>query len=134
VPVHSPLSRGYRNAAKVATAYKLDTRWRNRIAFISNRQEAESFLKKKWETELEYRLIKELWAVDTDGWRLAVRCGATSSQARLCATCHNCRRQCAAFECAACAGAIPSASASTTTRATKFSYRAEHCSSQCNPA
>ncbi|AZQ83153.1 nuclear transport factor 2 family protein [Colwellia sp. Arc7-635] len=60
-----------RNAEKVVLAYTLDTQWRNRISFVDGRQEAESFLKAKWEKELEYRLIKELWAF-TDN-RIAVR-------------------------------------------------------------
>lgn len=60
-----------RNAEKVAMAYTLNTQWRNRTSFVDGRQEAESFLKAKWEKELEYRLIKELWAF-TDN-RIAVR-------------------------------------------------------------
>jgi nuclear transport factor 2 (NTF2) superfamily protein len=60
-----------RNAEKVAMAYTLDTQWRNRASFVNGRQEAESFLKAKWQKELEYRLIKELWAF-TDN-RIAVR-------------------------------------------------------------
>lgn len=60
-----------RNAEKVAMAYTLDTQWRNRASFVNGRQEAESFLKEKWQKELEYRLIKELWAF-TDS-RIAVR-------------------------------------------------------------
>lgn len=60
-----------RNAEKVAMAYTLDTQWRNRSSFVNGRQEAESFLKTKWQKELAYRLIKELWAF-TDN-RIAVR-------------------------------------------------------------
>ncbi|MEH6597161.1 MAG: nuclear transport factor 2 family protein [Colwellia polaris] len=60
-----------RNAEKVAMAYTLDTQWRNRSSFVNGRQEAENFLKAKWQKELEYRLIKELWAF-TDN-RIAVR-------------------------------------------------------------
>lgn len=60
-----------RDAAKVATAYTLDTEWRNRVTFVTNREEAEAFLKAKWIRELDYRLIKELWAF-TDN-RIAVR-------------------------------------------------------------
>jgi len=60
-----------RNAEKVAMAYTLDTQWRNRASFVNGRQEAESFLKAKWQKELAYRLIKELWAF-TDN-RIAVR-------------------------------------------------------------
>ncbi|MDR9752528.1 nuclear transport factor 2 family protein [Pseudomonas sp. SZMC_28357] len=60
-----------RDAAKVALAYTLDTKWRNRAEFASNRAEAEGFLTRKWIKELDYRLIKELWAF-TDN-RIAVR-------------------------------------------------------------
>ena len=60
-----------RNAEKVAMAYTLDTQWRKRSSFVNGRQEAENFLKAKWQKELEYRLIKELWAF-TDN-RIAVR-------------------------------------------------------------
>lgn len=60
-----------RDAAKVALAYTLDTTWRNRAEFIHNRDEAEAFLRRKWTKELDYRLIKELWA--HDGHRIAVR-------------------------------------------------------------
>jgi nuclear transport factor 2 (NTF2) superfamily protein len=62
----------YRDAARVAQAYTLDTKWRNRIEWCKSRQEAQDFLRRKWEKELDYRLIKELWAVDSI--RLAVRC------------------------------------------------------------
>tara|TARA_R110001592_G_scaffold71853_2_gene219378 strand:- start:98 stop:565 length:468 start_codon:yes stop_codon:yes gene_type:complete len=60
-----------RNAEKVALAYTLDTKWRNRSTFINARDEAAAFLKAKWDKELAYRLIKELWAF-TDN-RIAVR-------------------------------------------------------------
>lgn len=60
-----------RDAAKVALAYSLDTRWRNRAEFVNNREEAQAFLTRKWEKELDYRLIKELWAFDNN--RIAVR-------------------------------------------------------------
>ncbi|WP_115718321.1 nuclear transport factor 2 family protein [Gallaecimonas mangrovi] len=60
-----------RNPAKVALAYSLDTRWRNRGTFVEGRQQAEDFLSQKWAKELEYRLIKELWAYSED--RIAVR-------------------------------------------------------------
>ena len=60
-----------RDAAKVATAYTMDTKWRNRATFVSNRAEAEAFLKAKWIRELDYRLIKELWAFTAN--RIAVR-------------------------------------------------------------
>lgn len=60
-----------RDAAKVAQAYSLDTQWRNRVEFVTNREEAQAFLERKWNKELEYRLIKELWAFA--GNRIAVR-------------------------------------------------------------
>ena len=60
-----------RDPAKVAQAYTPDTRWRNRSTFVSNRNEAEAFLKGKWQRELDYRLIKELWLFG--GNRIAVR-------------------------------------------------------------
>jgi nuclear transport factor 2 (NTF2) superfamily protein len=60
-----------RDAERVAKAYSLDTRWRNRAEFVSNRDEARQFLERKWRKELDYRLIKELWAF-TDN-RIAVR-------------------------------------------------------------
>jgi hypothetical protein len=60
-----------RDPAKVALAYTPDTRWRNRATFVSCRAEAQAFLEAKWARELEYRLIKELWAYRGD--RIAVR-------------------------------------------------------------
>ncbi|MBB3262063.1 hypothetical protein F4827_006935 [Paraburkholderia bannensis] len=60
-----------RDAAKVSLAYSVDTRWRNRAEFTNGRNEARAFLERKWSKELEYRLIKELWAF-TDN-RIAVR-------------------------------------------------------------
>ena len=60
-----------RDAAKVALAYTVDTKWRNRATFVHNREEAQAFLTAKWAKELDYRLIKELWAF-TDN-RIAVR-------------------------------------------------------------
>ena len=60
-----------RNPGKVALAYTEDTEWRNRSTFVHNREEAEAFLTAKWIKELEYRLIKELWAFA--GNRIAVR-------------------------------------------------------------
>ncbi len=60
-----------RNPASVALAYTPDSRWRNRSEFFTGREAIEAFLTRKWEKELEYRLIKELWAF-TDN-RIAVR-------------------------------------------------------------
>jgi len=60
-----------RDPAKVALAYTVDSRWRNRSEFINGRTEIVSFLSRKWSKELDYRLIKELWAFT--GNRIAVR-------------------------------------------------------------
>lgn len=60
-----------RNPEKVATAYTLDSRWRNRDMFINGRDEIIAFLTDKWKKEQEYRLIKELWVHDEN--RIAVR-------------------------------------------------------------
>jgi nuclear transport factor 2 (NTF2) superfamily protein len=60
-----------RDPARVALAYTVDTRWRNRAEFVTSRLEAQQFLERKWAKELDYRLIKELWAF-TDK-RIAVR-------------------------------------------------------------
>ena len=60
-----------RNPEKVSMAYTPDSAWRNRAEFINGREEIKDFLTRKWNKELEYRLIKELWAY-TDN-RIAVR-------------------------------------------------------------
>lgn len=60
-----------RDPAKVALAYSADSQWRNRAEFFSGREAIEAFLTRKWKRELDYRLIKELWAF-TDN-RIAVR-------------------------------------------------------------
>ncbi len=60
-----------RNPAKVALAYTPDSNWRNRAEFITGRGEIQAFLNRKWAKELDYRLIKELWAFT--GNRIAVR-------------------------------------------------------------
>ena len=51
-----------RDPVRVAEAYTLDSRWRNRSEFLRGREEIVRFLERKWARELEYRLIKELWA------------------------------------------------------------------------
>lgn len=56
---------------RVALAYSVDSRWRNRAEFVNGRPEIEAFLRRKWARELDYRLIKELWAFA--GNRIAVR-------------------------------------------------------------
>jgi nuclear transport factor 2 (NTF2) superfamily protein len=60
-----------RDPEKVALGYSTDSRWRNRAEFLNGRQEIIAFLTRKWAKELEYRLIKELWAFSDD--RIAVR-------------------------------------------------------------
>jgi uncharacterized protein len=60
-----------REPEKVALAYTIDSRWRNRAEFANGLQQIIDFLKRKWAKELDYRLIKELWA--HDGNRIAVR-------------------------------------------------------------
>jgi uncharacterized protein len=60
-----------RDPQKVASAYTVDSRWRNRAEFVTGREEIVAFLTRKWRRELEYRLIKELWAFE--GNRIAVR-------------------------------------------------------------
>ncbi|TMP16934.1 nuclear transport factor 2 family protein [Pseudoalteromonas sp. S2893] len=60
-----------RNAEKVSLAYTVNTKWRNRNSLVNSREEAAAFLTRKWEKELEYRLIKELWAFTEN--RIAVR-------------------------------------------------------------
>lgn len=60
-----------RDPATVTLAYTKDSIWRNRTEFLVGRSAIESFLMRKWSKELEYRLIKELWAFV--GNRIAVR-------------------------------------------------------------
>jgi nuclear transport factor 2 (NTF2) superfamily protein len=60
-----------RDPQRVALAYTPDSRWRNRAEFPSGRAHIVEFLTRKWARELDYRLIKELWAFD--GSRIAVR-------------------------------------------------------------
>jgi nuclear transport factor 2 (NTF2) superfamily protein len=60
-----------RDSEKVSLAYTIDSTWRNRAEFISGRNEIVDFLKRKWAKELDYRLIKEMWAFHAN--RIAVR-------------------------------------------------------------
>jgi nuclear transport factor 2 (NTF2) superfamily protein len=60
-----------RDPERVALVYSPDTRWRNRAEFPVGRDEVVAFLRRKWRRELDYRLIKELWACA--GSRIAVR-------------------------------------------------------------
>jgi uncharacterized protein len=60
-----------RDPALVALAYTIDSVWRNRTEFLSGRAAIEAFLARKWAKELDYRLVKELWALTEN--RIAVR-------------------------------------------------------------
>jgi len=60
-----------RTPEKIALAYTVDTRWRNRATFVEGRDEVIKFLQDKWARELDYRLIKEIWAFQDN--RIAVR-------------------------------------------------------------
>ncbi|MFD1932339.1 MULTISPECIES: DUF1348 family protein [Nonomuraea] len=60
-----------RDPERVAQGYTVDSHWRNRAEFLDGRDEIIAFLTRKWKRELEYRLIKELWAFKDD--RIAVR-------------------------------------------------------------
>jgi nuclear transport factor 2 (NTF2) superfamily protein len=60
-----------RDPETVAQAYSPDSRWRNRDEFVNGRAEIVAFLQRKWAKELDYRLIKEVWAFG--GNRIAVR-------------------------------------------------------------
>ena len=60
-----------RDPERVALAYTIDSVWRNRAEFLSGREAITEFLRRKWDRELDYRLIKEFWAFDDN--RIAVR-------------------------------------------------------------
>jgi uncharacterized protein len=60
-----------RDPARVALAYSVDSRWRNRAEFVTGRDAIVAFLTRKWNRELDYRLIKEVWAFHDN--RIAVR-------------------------------------------------------------
>jgi nuclear transport factor 2 (NTF2) superfamily protein len=60
-----------RDPERVSLAYSEDSRWRNRSEFFTGRAAIVEFLTRKWARELDYRLIKEMWAFDSD--RIAVR-------------------------------------------------------------
>src|SRR5690349_23652228 len=60
-----------RDPERIARAYTVDSRWRNRDEFLRGRDEIVRFLTRKWQRELDYRLVKELWAWTGD--RIAVR-------------------------------------------------------------
>ena len=58
---------------RVALAYTEDSRWRNRAEFFSGRAAIVEFLTRKWARELDYRLIKEVWAFTGEPHRGALR-------------------------------------------------------------
>ncbi|MFL5309148.1 MAG: DUF1348 family protein [Myxococcales bacterium] len=60
-----------RDPERVSLGYTADSVWRNRAEFVTGREAIVQFLRRKWNRELDYRLIKELWAVSGD--RIAVR-------------------------------------------------------------
>jgi len=60
-----------RNPQKASLASKPDSQWRNRLEFFNGREAIRAFLKRKWASELDYRLIKKLWAFTNN--RIAVR-------------------------------------------------------------
>jgi uncharacterized protein len=60
-----------RDPERVALAYSVQSRWRNRAEFIIGREQIAAFLRRKWDRELDYRLIKELWTFQDN--RIAVR-------------------------------------------------------------
>ena len=60
-----------RDPEKVSLAYTPNSRWRNRAEIFTGREQIVAFLRRKWEREFEYRLIKEVWAFAGD--RIAVR-------------------------------------------------------------
>jgi uncharacterized protein len=57
-----------RDPEKVSLAYSAQSRWRNRSEFVVGREQIVSFLQRKWARELDYRLIKELWALPEFPW------------------------------------------------------------------
>jgi uncharacterized protein len=60
-----------RDPGRVALAYTLDSHWRNRVEFLHGREAIVAFLTRKWNRELDYRLVKELWSFREN--RIAVR-------------------------------------------------------------
>jgi nuclear transport factor 2 (NTF2) superfamily protein len=69
-----------RDPARVAQAYTVDSRWRNRSEFLQGRDAIAAFLERKWQREREYRLTKELWAFHAN--RIAVRFAYESQDAQ----------------------------------------------------
>ena len=61
-----------RDPDRVASVYTVDTVWRNRVEFPQGREQVRQFLQRKWARELDYRLVKELWAHDGAASRCAL--------------------------------------------------------------
>jgi uncharacterized protein len=70
-----------RDPEKVALAYTVDSYWRNRAEFVQGREAIIGFLKRKWQRELDYRLIKELWGFRETGWPSASPMNGTTTAA-----------------------------------------------------
>ncbi len=66
-----------RDPARVALGYTVDSVWRNRAEFIHGREAIETFLTRKWNRELDYRLIKEVWTCRPRNWRSGQQDGAS---------------------------------------------------------
>ncbi len=60
-----------RDPERVALAYTVDSHWRNRTEFFTGREAIKAFLRRKWAKELDYKLMKELWAYTAN--RISVR-------------------------------------------------------------
>ncbi len=67
--------------AAISKAYSVDSVWRNRGTFLTGRQAIQDFLSAKWKRELEYRLVKELWAVGSAGQGAAQAASSTHPDA-----------------------------------------------------
>src|SRR5258705_8370049 len=67
-----------RDPEKVVLAYAIDSRWRNRSEFIAGRGDVMAFLWRKWGRELDYRLIKEMWAFTAGTALMATRTGSSN--------------------------------------------------------
>jgi hypothetical protein len=65
-----------RDPARVSLAYSTDSIWRNRDRFVSGRGQIQEFLAGKWQRELDYRLVKDLWSRAPDGPEPLTRRGA----------------------------------------------------------
>ena len=70
-----------RDPERVALAYTVDSQWRNRAEFPAGREQVVRFLRRKWDRELDYRLIKELWASPTSASPCASPTSGTTTPA-----------------------------------------------------